>query len=88
MDRILEIDDKNCTITVEPGAKTGAIQKAALAFGLMYPPDPASLKDCSIGGNIAESSGGPRAVKYGTTKDYVLGLEFRHHGRNDYELRR
>lgn len=76
MDHILEVDDKNCTITVEPGAKTGAIQKAALEHGLMYPPDPASLKDCSIGGNIAESSGGPRAVKYGTTKDYILGLEF------------
>jgi glycolate oxidase len=76
MNAIIETDEKNCTMTVQPGAATGAIQKEALSFGLLYPPDPASLKDCSIGGNLAESSGGPRAVKYGTTKDYVLGVEF------------
>lgn len=76
MDAILETDGKNCTMTVQPGVKTGAIQTEALKLGLLYPPDPASLKDCTIGGNIAESSGGPSAVKYGTTKDYVLGLEF------------
>ena len=76
MNSIIETDEKNCTITVQPGVRTGEIQKEALRYGLIYPPDPASLKDCTIGGNIAESSGGPSAVKYGTTKDYVLGLEF------------
>ncbi len=74
--RILEIDHNNMVAVVEPGAITGAIQKAALEHGLMYPPDPASLETCSIGGNVAEGAGGPRAVKYGTTKDYILGLEF------------
>jgi len=74
--RILEIDPDNMVAVVEPGAITGEIQKAALEYGLMYPPDPASLDSCSIGGNVAEGAGGPRAVKYGTTKDYVLGLEF------------
>lgn len=74
--RILEIDRENMVAVVEPGAVTGDIQKAALEQGLMYPPDPASLETCSIGGNVAEGAGGPRAVKYGTTKDYVLGLEF------------
>ncbi len=76
MNRILEIDRENMTATVEPGAITRDIQEAALAAGLMYPPDPASLDSCSIGGNVAENAGGPRAVKYGTTKDYILGLEF------------
>ena len=74
--RILEIDRNNMVAVVEPGAITGDIQKAALEQGLMYPPDPASLETCSIGGNVAEGAGGPRAVKYGTTKDYILGLEF------------
>ncbi|MBN2106472.1 MAG: FAD-binding oxidoreductase [Deltaproteobacteria bacterium] len=74
--RILEIDRNNMVAVVEPGAVTGDIQKAALEQGLMYPPDPASLETCSIGGNVAEGAGGPRAVKYGTTKDYILGLEF------------
>ncbi len=75
MNRILEIDRENMVAVVEPGVITGVLQKEALAEGLMYPPDPASLETCSIGGNIAEIAGGPRAVKYGTTKDYVLGLE-------------
>ena len=74
--RILEIDRDNMVAVVEPGAITGDIQKAALENGLMYPPDPASLESCSIGGNVAEGAGGARAVKYGTTKDYILGLEF------------
>ena len=74
--RILEIDLDNMVAVVEPGAITGDIQKAALEHGLMYPPDPASLESCSIGGNVAEGAWGPRAVKYGTTKDYILGLEF------------
>ncbi|HOW81020.1 MAG TPA: FAD-linked oxidase C-terminal domain-containing protein [Spirochaetota bacterium] len=76
MNRIIEIDRENMVAVVEPGAITGDIQKAALAEGLMYPPDPASLESCSIGGNVAEIAGGPRAVKYGTTRDYVLGLQF------------
>ncbi len=76
MNRILEIDRENMIAVVEPGAITRDIQEAARAAGLMYPPDPASLDICSIGGNVAENAGGPRAVKYGTTKDYILGLEF------------
>jgi glycolate oxidase len=75
MDRILEIDKKNLMITVEPGVITGNIHRAVEAEGLFYPPDPASLDSCTIGGNIAECAGGPRAVKYGVTKDYVCGLE-------------
>jgi glycolate oxidase len=73
--RILEIDRRNMVAVVEPGVITGELQKAAEKEGLFYPPDPASLDSCSIGGNVAESAGGPRAVKYGTTKDYVLGLD-------------
>lgn len=75
MNRILEIDRGNLMVTVEPGAITGDIHRAVEAEGLFYPPDPASLDSCSIGGNIAEGAGGPRAVKYGVTKDYVCGLE-------------
>ena len=62
-------------VTVEPGVIPGDIHLAVEAEGLFYPPDPASLDSCSIGGNIAEGAGGPRAVKYGVTKDYVCGLE-------------
>lgn len=75
MNRILEIDQQNLMVTVEPGVITGDIHRAVEAEGLFYPPDPASLDSCTIGGNIAEGAGGPRAVKYGTTKDYVCGLE-------------
>ena len=75
MNRILEIDHENLMVTVEPGVITGDIHRAVEAEGLFYPPDPASLDSCSIGGNIAEGAGGPRAVKYGSTKDYVVGLE-------------
>ncbi len=75
MNRIIEIDAENMVAVVEPGAITGEIQKEALHKGLMYPPDPASLDICSIGGNVAENAGGPRAVKYGTTGNYILGLE-------------
>ncbi len=75
MNRILEIDRKNLMVTVEPGVITGDIHRAVEAEGLFYPPDPASLDSCSIGGNIAEGAGGPRAVKYGVTRDYVCGLE-------------
>jgi glycolate oxidase len=76
MNNILDLDEKNSTITVQPGVTTENVQKKSMSAGLFYPPDPASLHDCTIGGNVAESSGGPRAVKYGTTKDYILGLEF------------
>ncbi len=76
MNRIIEIDEKNMVALVEPGVITGDLQKAAQERGLMYPPDPGSLDSCTIGGNVAEGAGGPRAVKYGTTKDYVLGMEF------------
>ena len=75
MNRILEIDHRNMMVTVEPGVITGELHRAVEAEGLFYPPDPASLDSCFIGGNIAEGAGGPRAVKYGTTKDYVCGLE-------------
>ncbi|MCR4408514.1 MAG: FAD-binding protein [Anaerolineae bacterium] len=75
MNRILEIDKENLMVTVEPGVITGDIHRAVEAEGLFYPPDPASLDSCSIGGNIAEGAGGPRAVKYGVTKHYVCGLE-------------
>jgi len=75
MNRILEIDRENLMVTVEPGVITGDIHRAVEAEGLFYPPDPASLDSCTIGGNVAEGAGGPRAVKYGITKDYVCGLE-------------
>ena len=75
MNRILEIDHENLMVTVEPGVITGDIHRAVEAEGLFYPPDPASLDSCTIGGNISEGAGGPRAVKYGITKDYVTGLE-------------
>lgn len=75
MNRILEIDKKNLMVTVEPGVITGDIHRAVEAEGLFYPPDPASLDSCSIGGNISEDAGGPRAVKYGVTRGYVCGLE-------------
>lgn len=73
--KIINIDTDNFQITVEPFVINYTIQKAVKEKGLFYPPDPANYKDCSIGGNISENSGGPKAVKYGTTKDYVLSLE-------------
>ncbi len=75
MNRIVELDQENLMITVEPGVITGDIHRTVEAEGLFYPPDPASLDSCTIGGNVAEGAGGPRAVKYGVTKDYVCGLE-------------
>ncbi|PLX81603.1 MAG: glycolate oxidase subunit GlcD [Desulfuromonas sp.] len=75
MDRILEIDQENLVATVEPGVVTEQFQKAVEKVGLFYPPDPASLKFSTLGGNVAECAGGPRCVKYGVTKDYILGLE-------------
>ena len=75
MDRIVAIDEKNLQVTVEPGVITQVLQEAVAARGLYYPPDPASRGSCTIGGNLAENSGGPRAVKYGVTRDFVLNLE-------------
>ena len=75
MNKILEFDDKNLMITVEPGVKTHDIYQYCAQRGLFYPPDPSSLKHSTIGGNIAENAGGPRAVKYGVTGNYVMGLE-------------
>ncbi|MCG8633786.1 MAG: FAD-binding protein [Desulfobacterales bacterium] len=74
MNRIIDIDDQNFTATVEPGVIVGDLHKAVEAKGLFYPPDPASSSVCTIGGNIGECAGGPRAVKYGVTRDYVLGI--------------
>ncbi|MBI3753516.1 MAG: FAD-binding protein [Deltaproteobacteria bacterium] len=75
MNKILKIDADNLIAVVEPGVVTGEFQWEVERLGLFYPPDPSSLKFCTIGGNAAECAGGPRAVKYGVTKDYVLGLE-------------
>jgi glycolate oxidase len=75
MNRILEIDEANLIAVVEPNVITGDLQDAVEELGLFYPPDPASLRRSTIGGNVAENAGGPRAFKYGTTKQYVLGLE-------------
>jgi glycolate oxidase len=75
MNRILEIDAANLIAVVEPNVITGDLQDAVEKIGLFYPPDPASLRQSVIGGNVAECAGGPRAFKYGTTKQYVLGLE-------------
>jgi glycolate oxidase len=75
LNRILEIDEANLIAVVEPNVVTGDLQDAVERVGLFYPPDPASLRQSVIGGNIAECAGGPRAFKYGTTKQYVLGLE-------------
>jgi len=75
LNRILEIDSDNMVAVSEPGVITGEFQQAVLRHGLFYPPDPASLQFCTLGGNVAMCAGGPRAVKYGVTRDYVLGLE-------------
>lgn len=75
MNRILEIDEDNLVAVVEPGVVTGHFQKSVERMGLFYPPDPASLAYSTLGGNVAECAGGPRAIKYGVTRDYVLGLE-------------
>jgi glycolate oxidase len=75
MNRILELDEENLVIVVEPNVITGTIQDTVEKVGLFYPPDPASLRTSVIGGNVAECAGGPRAFKYGTTKQYVLGLQ-------------
>ena len=75
LNRILEIDQDNQVAVVEPGVINGDFRKKLNSLGLFYPPDPASLAFCTLGGNVAECAGGPSAVKYGVTRDYVLGLE-------------
>src|SRR3954452_21242694 len=75
LNRILEIDQENLLAVVEPNVITAELQRAVERLGLFYPPDPASLEQSSLGGNVAECAGGPRAFKYGTTKRYVLALE-------------
>ena len=75
MNRILEVDPANLTLLPEPGATTLQIAEAAAAVGLFYPPDPGSMKISTIGGNVAENSGGLRGLKYGITRNYVMGLE-------------
>lgn len=73
--KILQIDEANLQATVEPGVINEHFQQAVASVGLFYPPDPASKGSCFLGGNIAHSSGGPKALKYGTTRDYVLNLQ-------------
>jgi len=75
MNRVIEIRPADQVAVVEPGVVTGDLQTAAEAKGLFYPPDPASTAFCTIGGNVAENAGGLRAVKYGVTRDYVLGIK-------------
>lgn len=75
LNKIINIDERNLQVVTEPGVITEVLQDAVKAKGLFYPPDPSSRGSCMIGGNIAENSGGPKAVKYGVVKDYVLNLE-------------
>ena len=75
MNRIREISARDFVAVVEPAVRTKALQGAVERKGLFYPPDPASRADCSLGGNVATNAGGPRCLKYGVTRDYVLGLE-------------
>jgi glycolate oxidase len=75
MNRILEINLVDGVGVVQPGVITGEFQAEARRHGLLYPPDPASLKECSLGGNVATNAGGPRCLKYGVTRHYVLGLQ-------------
>jgi glycolate oxidase len=75
MNRIVEIDEENLTATVEPGVVTSALHREVEARGLFYPPDPGSMNISTMGGNVAENSGGLRGLKYGVTADYVMGLE-------------
>jgi len=75
MNRILEIDPENLCVLCEPGLINGRLQRELESIELFYPPDPASMNFCTIGGNVAENAGGPRAIKYGVTRDYVMGIE-------------
>lgn len=75
MNRIFEVDSENLSILCEPGVINGRLQRDLERKGLFYPPDPASMNFCTIGGNVAENAGGPRAIKYGVTRDYVMEIE-------------
>jgi len=75
LDRIIDIDERDFVAVVEPGVVTEKLHEAVEEKGLFYPPDPASMSACTIGGNVAENAGGPRALKYGTTSEYLLGLD-------------
>jgi len=75
LNNIIEIDERNLQVTVEPGVITQVLQEAVIEKDLFYPPDPSSRGSCFIGGNVLENAGGPKAVKYGVTSDYVLNLE-------------
>ncbi len=75
MNEILDVDARNLTLRAQPGAITQRIDEAAAKHGLFYPPDPGSMRISTIGGNVAENSGGLRGLKYGVTRDYVMGLE-------------
>lgn len=75
MNRLIALDTENLNVMVEPGLINGRLQRELEYLGFFYPPDPASMNFCTIGGNVAENAGGPRALKYGVTKDYVMELE-------------
>ncbi|RYZ57324.1 MAG: FAD-binding protein, partial [Proteobacteria bacterium] len=75
LSRIVDLDRRNSIVVVEPGVVLGALHRQVEAEGLFYPPDPSSWESCMIGGNVAANAGGPRALKYGNTRDYVLGLQ-------------
>ncbi|MEO0137694.1 MAG: FAD-binding oxidoreductase [candidate division WOR-3 bacterium] len=75
LNKIKEVDEENMMVRVEPGIITGILDRDLLPYNLFFPPDPVSLDSCTIGGNIAECAGGPRAMKYGVTKNYITGLE-------------
>src|SRR5512138_2145637 len=75
LNRIIEVDEENLTATVEPGVVTSALHREVESRGLFYPPDPGSMNISTMGGNVAENSGGLRGLKYGVTADYVMGLE-------------
>ena len=74
MNQIIEIDPSTSTATVQAGVRNADLQRAAAPYGLFYPPDPASWERCTLGGNVACDAGGPRCLKYGVTKSYVLGM--------------
>src|SRR6476619_8379522 len=75
MNAILDVDPRNLTLRAQPGVTTIAIDEAAARHGLFYPPDPGSMRISTIGGNVAENSGGLRGLKYGVTRNYVMGME-------------
>ena len=88
MDRVLEVDPDNLVTVTQPGIINAELGPAVAEHGLFYPPDPASFELCSIGGNLAENSGGLRCVKYGVTRDYVLGAGGGARGRRGHPDRR